>query len=93
VTTYAVTPSLFVGLEPPPGISDPVFNLQSGDFGRIVSQAVGLLSTWPWGDDTAVPAVVVPNPMIAHRVLVELGLTEEQAQARCDFAVRSWRNK
>lgn len=91
MTTYAVTPTLFVGVDSPDGVA-PVFNLSdmvSGD--EIVTLASSYLQMTNWEGGHDRPAVVVPNEAIARLVLLKIGLTPEQADDRIDFATRSFR--
>ena len=89
MTTYAVTPTLFVGVDPPDGVS-PVFNLSDMiDARDIVRHACNLLLQ-PWDPGSPRPAVVVPNPVVALSVLRGIGMSEKDAEERITFAVRAW---
>lgn len=92
MTTFAVTPTLFVGAEPPVGVQ-PVYNLTSpsAPTDDVVAAAVEILADPGWETAHHRPAVVVSNTLVAFRVLRNLGLSHEQASERCDFAVRSLR--
>lgn len=89
MTTYAVTPTLFVGVESPTGIS-PVYNLtaQGLHTDDVVAQALDILGA-DW-DEGHRPAVVVPDSNVAFRILRGLGLSPDDARERCRFPLRMW---
>lgn len=82
--TYAVTPTLFVGDTPPPGVEGIVYDVRRMDALNMIDLAAELLLA-----EVPMPrAVLVPSDLVAFRVLVAIGLSIEEAQERCDFALR-----
>ena len=91
MTTYAVTPTLFVGVEPPDGVS-PVLDLSGmDDTNKLVEFAVKCLHYTDWEGGSNRPAVVVPTEDVARRVLLRIGMTEAQVEDRIKFATKSFR--
>lgn len=88
--TYAVTPTLFVGVVPPDGVEPVVDLTHVPDVETIITRAVWAILSDKWATQSR-PAVLVASQPIAYEVLRAIGLTPEQAQERCDFATRSVR--
>jgi hypothetical protein len=80
VTTYAVTPLVFVGVSLPD--VSPIADLhRSTHVGTAVTRGVGYVSEGI--------AVLVASDAIARGILLGVGLTPDQADERLAFARRS----